>query len=80
MWRKAVCIFLLLLLFVPSAAFSEAQDTPDPQEDGFEASEGGSSGMPTGMPGLSSENFSADDPREMCNSQGHKTTVMESRP
>ena len=61
MWKKAVCIFLSLLLFIPCTAFSEAREIPDPQEDGFEASEGGSSGMPTGMPGLSSENFSADD-------------------
>ena len=61
MWKKAVCIFLSLLLFIPCTVFSEAREIPDPQENGFEASEGGSSGMPTGMPGLSSENFSADD-------------------
>ena len=77
--KKILCLLLAFLLFLPCAVSAEAQDPPDLPEDGFEASEGGSSGMPTGMAGLSSENFSADDiPAEYletCDRQGRVEKV-----
>ncbi len=76
--KKLFCI-LLVFLFVPAAVLGEAQQSPAaPPEDGIPF-DGPSSGMPTGMEGLSSENFGADDiPAdylEPCSVQGRVEKV-----
>ena len=61
MLKKILCVFLVLFLLVPAAAFAEAQETADSPEEEFEPSDGASSGLPSGMAGLDSENFTMDD-------------------
>ena len=57
--KKVLWILLSLLLIVPASVFAETEESFSPPGDDFSFE--GSSGMPTGMAGLSSENFSADD-------------------
>ena len=79
MFRKALSILLVLLLLVPAAVFAEAQESAAPTDGEFEPSDGASSGMPSGMAGLDSENFSVDDiPSEYlkaCDRQGRVEKV-----
>ena len=79
MLKKTICTILALLLLVSTAAFAEGQELPEPPE-GEDASSGlPAEGMPTGMAGLDSENFSMDDiPAdylEPCDRQGRVEEV-----
>lgn len=88
MCKKLLLLLLALSLVFSASALVESPESPAPQEapadqppEGeFDPSEGASSGMPTGMAGLDSENFAADDiPSDYLEESGQPGRVEKIR-